>query len=122
MSHLITEADPLGGAPAPGGLGGGMPPPPGGGMGGMGGGLGGGMGGLGGGLGGGMGGMGGAQGSQEPVPVKTISAMDVWEVLKNTVSEMDKHKDLSIFHRDKVRQPRTSQAPQNKDGNLPLMT
>lgn len=98
---MLSEADPIGGGAPPGGalppptgggMGGGMPPPP----------MGGGMGGMGGGLGGGMGGMGGPQGGeQQPVPIKTIQAMDVWEILKHAVKDMEKYDDLSVFHREK---------------------
>jgi hypothetical protein len=78
--------------PPKGGLGGGMPPlPP----------IGGG-GGLGGGLGGGMppppmGGAGGDQG-QQPVPVKTISAYDVWSILKDAAESMSKDENLSVYN------------------------
>ena len=91
-----TGGGPLGGAPgAP--PGGGLPPPP------MGGG----------GMGGGMPpppmGMGGgdAGGGQQPVPVKTIDAMDVWSILKHAVKDMDKHEELNIHYERKQAHKKT---------------
>lgn len=97
---------PMGGASGMGGgLGGGMGGGLGGGMGGLGGGLGGG--GMGGGLGSGMGGGGMDPGAgQQPVPVKTIDAMDVWELIKHAYKDMDKHEELNINYDRKKTQPK----------------
>jgi hypothetical protein len=54
---------------------------------------------MGGGLGGGLGGgMGGDMTGQKPIPVKTIDAMDVWDILKKATKDMDKHEELSLHY------------------------
>lgn len=92
-----------------GGMGGGMPPPPPPGIGG---------GGLGGGMGGGLGGpgMGDPSGGQQPIPVKTIDAMDVWNVLKDAMQDMEKFDELSIFYNRK--KPKKAEKPVKKKSSL----
>lgn len=117
--QMLNEAPmpPMGGS-----LGGSPPPPPpsigGGGMGGpsLGLGGGGGMGGMGGGMGGLGGGMGDPGAGQQPVPVKTIDAMDVWEVLKNAYKDMEKHEELNINYGRK--KPNQKKPIKNKTSSL----
>jgi len=101
----------LGGAGGAGPIGGGMPPPPP---------MGGGMGGPP--MGDPMGG-GGAGGQQQPVPIKTIDAMDVWEVLKKSVKDMDKYDELNInYERKKSKTSMKSQDKPKDQKNSSLMT
>lgn len=93
FSEALPAASPapMGGGMPPslggGGMGGGMPPMPPPSLGG-------------GGMGGGMPPMGGGDGGMQPVPVKTIDVMDVWEILKHSMKNMDKHEELNInYHR-----------------------
>lgn len=101
---------PMGGLGGPGG--GGLPPPPP-----MGGGGGLGPPPLGGGP--GMGGMG--QGQQQPVPVKTIDVMDVWEVLKHAINDMERHKELNLKY-DKKPEKKEEEKPKKIKKKSALVT
>ncbi len=59
---------------------------------------------------------GGGGGGQQPVPIKTIDAMDVWEVLKKSVKDMDKYDELSINYERK--KPKAKKEAPNKTSSL----
>lgn len=106
LNEALPPPMPMGGAGLP--TGGGLPPPPppmpmgGGGMG----------------LGGPSLGAppmgGGDQQQQQPIPVKTIDAMDVWNVLREAMKDMDKHDELNIKYKAKKEEPK----PKKKKSSL----